>query len=321
MLSFTARVLFRADREELRFLPEGPRRLRLYPGEHPMLGWIAIQHGENSGVGSFQVLDLMTLQNTSRDLPGRPGFFAETSRPGTVLIGLERRLVLYDMLQGIVTETGIEVSQDERVIINDGVAIPQGLIFGTKHLKCSEEYAALYYFDAASRELKLLKDKQMCSNGKFLSGDLLVDIDSPRRVLTGYTLDRRGGSITAERTLADLHAFPGVPDGMRPVQAGGSVAVAFFNPEAAEHGTVRQVNLASGAVEAEWIAPGSPRVTCPEFVMLDGQVKLIFTTAVEGMPREMLDTSPNAGSLFIADTDFTELPPEPPLLAPDVFTK
>ena len=71
---FVAKPLFEPSQDELRFLPEGPRRLR----GTDSLGWVAIQHGADLAIGSLNVLDLATGANRSIPLPGRPGFFAET---------------------------------------------------------------------------------------------------------------------------------------------------------------------------------------------------------------------------------------------------
>ena len=80
--------------------------------------------------------------------------------------------------------------------------------------------------------------------------------------------------------------------------------VAFYNPEAVSDGVARMYRLADGAVECEWVLPGSPRVTCPELVEMDGKTKIVFTTAVEGMAAEIRAIAPGAGALYIADTAF-----------------
>lgn len=67
------------------------------------------------------------------------------------------------------------------------------------------------------------------------------------------------------------------------------------------YGIAQQFNLASGDLEAEWQTPGSPRVTCPCFVQTDSGIKLLLTTAVEGMPPEQRTRHPQAGTLFIAE--------------------
>src|SRR4051794_22573469 len=133
-----AQPFYRPPSDELRYLPECPTQLR---GTN-RLGWVAIQHGPDVRHGSFNVLDLITLENRSYPLPGRPGFFVETVDAGVLLIGLERRLVLFDLASGVVTKTLAELPDDPRVIINDGIAVPGGVIFGAKHLEFNQPVAA-----------------------------------------------------------------------------------------------------------------------------------------------------------------------------------
>lgn len=315
---FISKPLFEPGQEELRFLPEGPRLLQNHPAGAGLLGWVAIQHGADQREGSLNVLHLDTGENQSMTLPGRPGFFCETTRPGIVLVGLERRLVYCDLCTGSVEETGIEATDDPRVIINDGLAVEGGVLFGTKHLAFEEPIAGLYYFDSATRGVHRVLDGQICSNGKVLmrdsDGATLVDIDSRPKTITRYRLDAALRVVREQSLLAEPAGLPGFPDGLRPAPDGGSVIVAFYNPDAVSDGVAQQRSLADGAVLAEWIVPGSPRVTCPELIQWRGQVKIVFTTAVEGMPAEIRAIAPAAGSMFIADTPFTTVPAPPPLV-------
>jgi sugar lactone lactonase YvrE len=91
------------------------------------------------------------------------------------------------------------------------------------------------------------------------------------------------------------------------------------HPEAAECGVAQEIRLVDGAVLTEWTLPGSPRVTCPEFAIVDNQVRIQFTTAVEGMTSAIRRMAPYAGTLFCADTPCTSLPAPPPLLPFDAF--
>lgn len=319
MRRFVAEPLYRPETEEQRFLPECPRVLRNLPGETPVLGWVSIQHAADQLVGSLNLLNLRTGRNTNFPLPGRPGFFAETNRPGVLLIGLERRLVFLDLADGRVAETGVRLPDDERVIINDGIPIPGGLIFGTKHLQFREPIAALYHFEAGRRELTRLVGGEICSNGKYFfhdaGGPVLIEIDSQPKTIKRYRLDAELRSVLGERLVVDPNGLPAIPDGMRGAPDGSSIVVAFYNPEAVDAGLAQEICLADGAVLTEWVIPGSPRVTCPEFVWLDGRVQLIFTTAIEGMPPEVRAIAPEAGSIFCAETGFDAMPPDPPLVA------
>jgi sugar lactone lactonase YvrE len=318
---FTAKPFFEPPSEELRFLPEGPRFLQNHPAgrNRALLGWVAIQHAVDSTTGSMNVLDLASGENVNFPLPGRPGFFAETTRPGVLLVGLERRLAYLDLATGRLDETGIAVTADERVIINDGVPVEGGVLFGTKHLAFNLPIAALYYFDAVTRKVKTVLGGQTCSNGKLLQRSpdgtaTLIDTDSTPKTITRYRLDEQLERIFDQSLVMPPDSLPAFPDGLRPSPDGESIVVAFFNPEAVEDGLARQFRLSDGAVLCEWVIPGSPRVTCPEFVEIDGRVKVVFTTATEGMPANIRSRAPGAGAMYIADTPFDTVPAPPPLL-------
>jgi sugar lactone lactonase YvrE len=96
---------------------------------------------------------------------------------------------------------------------------------------------------------------------------------------------------------------------------GESIIVAFYNPEAVADGVARQLRVGDGAVLCEWRIPGSPRVTCPEFVEVNGKVKLVFTTAVENMPAATRRFASGSGALYLADTPFDKMPAPPPLVS------
>ncbi len=305
---FVAERLFEPESEALRYLPEGPRVLRHSGLSGQWLGWVAIQHSAEEQVGSLNLFNLSSRENRSFELPGRPGFFAETATEGVVIVGMERRLVLFDWRSGEVSETGVVVSEDEQVIINDGLAVEGGVLFGTKHLGFSEAIAAVYFYDWASGRVHTVLEGQVCSNGKFLrrdaTGATLIDIDSMPKTISRYRLDSRLERVLELSLVVAPESLPGFPDGLRPSPAGESVIVAFYNPEAVSDGVARMYRLADGAVECEWVLPGSPRVTCPELVEMEGKMKIVFTTAVEGMPAAIRAMAPGAGALYLADTPF-----------------
>ena len=317
MRQFDARLLYLPKEEKLRFLQEGPAALYNFPGGGNLVGWVAIQHGVDQFEGSLNVFDLESGVNKSFPLPGRPGFLAETTKPGTWIVGMERTLVFFDLLTGKLEETGIVVTENEEVIINDGISVPGGLLFGTKHLHFDKPVAALYFFDSQTRELRLIVDGQTCSNGKSFRqmGEQIriIDIDSTPKTLTEYLFDARLENVVQKRLIVPPESFHAFPDGLRLAPGGGSVVVAFYNPAVVSNGLAQEIRLSDGKVLTEWNFPGSPRVTCPEFVMLNGEVKLLFTTAIEGMAEEIRRIAPEAGALFLADTHFTALPEPPPL--------
>ena len=323
-LQFVARPFFQPETEELRFLPEGPRSLQNYPAGASKLGWVAIQHGAGRTEGSVNILDLTSLSNTSLPLRGRPGFFAETTQPGIVLVGLERELAYFNLMTGVLGETVAQIEADPSVIINDGLAVEGGVLFGAKHVDFKLPLAGLYFFDFATLQVHTILDKQTCSNGKYLrrdsQGATLIDIDSEPRTISRYRLDAKLERVLESCLIKPPESLPAVPDGLRPAPAhdgepeGTNIIIAFYNPENVSHGVAHQIRVCDGEVVCEWIIPGSPRVTCPEFVKIGGEVKLLFTTAVEGMPADQREHTPGAGCLFIADTAFEALPAPPPLL-------
>ncbi|MEM1071001.1 MAG: SMP-30/gluconolactonase/LRE family protein, partial [Planctomycetota bacterium] len=179
-------------------------------------------------------------------------------------------------------------------------------IFGSEF---ATKKAGLYLFRGQDQKLIRLRDDQICSNGKSIiegaDGQLrLLDIDSPTRQIVSYRIDIAAGSIDAPAVVIDFEGDPGVPDGaiVTPDQKG--IIVSVFRPEVAEFGETRWYDLASGELRCTWQTPGSPQNTCPALIPHDGQLKLLITTAVEHMSEEDQKRCPNAGQLFIADTDF-----------------
>jgi sugar lactone lactonase YvrE len=286
----TARPFFRADTEALRYLPECPR---IAGGQ---LYWVSIQYGRDSKQGGLNVLDIASRTNRHYPLPGRPGFLVETERPGELVIGLENRLVRYDVNTRRIT-TLATLPDNPRVIMNDGIGIPGGVIFGTKDVKFQDPIAALYHYDFASGELRELRGGQVCSNGKYLYDGKLIDIDSGPRRITEYRYD---GAVQELRLIKSPQLLPAIPDGLRPTPEGDSIVVAFVNLDARQDGLAQEIRIADGEVLTEWVFPGAPRVTCPEMGVHDGERCWFFTTAAEGMNEEELALAPQAGAIFIA---------------------
>ena len=311
MEQYDCEVLYWPDREELRFLPEGP-----YPCGPGKFSWVAIQHSADQPIGSLNVFDMATRRNTTHALPGRPGFAFPTNQNDAFVIGLERTLGIYDSAihEWSIFARGVD-DQVENTIINDGLVCDEGLIFGCKDLELTEPKAGLYFWRSWDGTLHRLRDDQICSNGKALltlEGRLtLLDIDSPTKTIVAYAVDLANPSLSEPRIVIDLRDGDGVPDGMILTPDEKSVIIALYNPNDAPHGEARQFSLATGKCQAAWRTEASPQVTCPQLVEWDGKVKLILTTAVEHMPPSRQAKYPNAGSLFIADTPFDRLPAAP----------
>ncbi len=297
-------VLYRPEDLHLAFLPEGP--IDMGGGQ---FSWVAIQHGADTTHGSLNVFDLSARTNKNYPLTGRPGFAFPTADAGTFVIGQEHELGLFSVQSGDWTVLNTNVDANvSGTTINDGVECAAGLIFGCKDLQFKEQKAGLYFWRKRDRKLFPLRSDQICSNGKVIldEGDRVkfLDIDTPTRVVVEYDLDIETGSLGEPRQVLDLHRFDDFPDGMVLTPDGQSVIIAFYNPNDAAHGETRQFRLSDGQVEAVWKTPGSPQVTCPLLIEHDGVVQIVLTTAVEHMPAEKQARYPNAGCLFIGETQF-----------------
>jgi sugar lactone lactonase YvrE len=307
--TITAEVLFAPESEKLKFLPEGP--IDLGAGK---FSWVAIAHGPDSVVGSLNVYDLNTGTNGCFPLDGRPGFALPTEQPGQFVVGLERRIELFDIRGGEPQVICDGVDADvENTTINDGVACSQGVIFGTKHLEFSQKIAGLYFLRSSDQKLFPLCGGQICSNGKVILEDsaervTFLDIDTPTKTVVKYTLDPKQGTLSAPEVVLDLHDVDAFPDGMVGTPDGKGVIISFYNPEPVEAGETRYYSLESQACEIVWETPKSPQNTCPLLMERDGKIQLVITTAVEHMSADRQAEATNAGALFIAGTPFEVAP-------------
>ena len=318
MRTTTASVYIECTDESDRFLPEGPRWLTVQ--ERPALVWVNIQLSATATEGEVNVHFPGTdgSRDTGLPCPGRPGFVLPLEGEDQVLAGVDKALRLCDLAEGEWTEALATIPDtNPRTIINDAEIVPGGkaVVFGTKDTQFDSEarLAQLYLYTVDDNRISLLVDKQVCSNGKVIVSDarglILYDIDTPTRKIVRYRLDVAARTATLDGVAVDLSNQVGFPDGMRGC-GDGTAIVAFYNPEFADAGRAVRFNLTTGEALEEWLTPGAPRVTCPLLVKRPTGVKLLLTTATEGMPADMREKCPNSGSLFIADTQFTDCPPQ-----------
>ncbi len=303
----TAEVWVSPDHEADRFLPEGPRPVRV--GQRDAIAWVNIQTSPDAATGTIHVRFWDTGERLALPVPGRPGFLLPTDRPGTVLVGLTQEVGLFSLESALWQPLLPIPDPHPRTIINDGEIVPGGraIVFGTKDVQFADPIAQLYLLTLDSPpRLTCLAEQQTCSNGKIFVRDgeqlLLCDIDTPKRNIVRYRLDVNAGTGEYAGVAIDLSPWEGFPDGMVAV-GDGSVIVAFYNPYRGGDGRAVRFDLSTGQALQQWITPGSPRVTCPLLVPRADRVYLLLTTATEGMPPALREQSPEAGSLFIADTD------------------
>jgi sugar lactone lactonase YvrE len=305
-------VLYRPESAEVRYLPEGPCQLN-----DGRISFVGIQHGADSSVGSINLLLPIGGNCMTYELPGRPGFAFPTDQPGLFVAGVERALGMFSMgdRNWKPFEEGID-SSVEGTIINDGIIVDDNLVFGCKDLTFSTKKAGLYLWRRSDRSLIQLRNDQICSNGKGVvrdeSGQLsLIDIDSPTKQITRSKLDIEAGTLGDPQVIVDLTGEEVFPDGMILTPDEASLIVALYDPGDPEAGVARQYCINTGELQRVWTCPGSPRVTCPQLIGHLGRVRLLLTTAVEGMPPEQLERHANAGCLFAGNTSFSTTGDQP----------
>jgi sugar lactone lactonase YvrE len=303
-----ASVLVAFDNEEDKFLPEGPRAVTL--SGRPALAWVNIQTAPDATRGAVHVRFWDTGERRRYATPARPGFLLPTDAPETLFLGMEKAVGTLNLATGLWSPLATIPDANPRTIINDGEVVPGGraVVFGTKDTKFAAAIAELYLFTLDDQRVTLLAGEQTCSNGKVFAGSsVLFDIDTPRKVVTRYQFDLQNRKVDSGQIAVDLRSDEAFPDGMRD-GGDGSAIVAFYNPHRGGAGKAVRYRLDTGAAIEEWATHGSPRVTCPLLVERDRAVKLLLTTATEGMSAELRKDAPNAGSLFIADTTVRMMP-------------
>ena len=309
--STEARVLVAPAAEPQRFLPEGPRLVLLRGRE--AVAWVNIQTAADATAGELHVWYFNRGEHQVIPVPGRPGFLFPTDRPDTLMLGLTKEVGLFHVPTGRWEPRAAIPDAEPRTIINDGEVLPGGraVVFGTKDVRFADPIAHLYLLTLDDHKLTVLAGGQTCSNGKVFAAEdgelILYDIDTPRRFVVRYRLDLQFRTLEDQGVAVDLRAVDGYPDGMADC-GDGTVVVAFYDPDPLPAGRAGRYRLDTGELIEEWTTPGSPRVTCP-LLLKRGGVKLLLTTAVEGMPPEMRAKCPNAGCLFEADTTLAEVPP------------
>ena len=296
--------LWSPDQSDLGYLPEGP--VGVLPG---IFSWVSIQHGERAEYGSLNRLNVESMENETLKLSGRPGFAFPTTDPDYFIVGMERCLQLIHFPTGTSQVLSEEISCGGRgTIINDGMVFPEGVIFGAKDLKILKAIAGLYFWRLRDRQLWLLRDDQICSNGKVIQKEghqwNIWDIDSPTKQVVRYRFDIQKGQLSESEVALDLRKLDGFPDGMVSTPDGQSVIIAFYNPHEVSHGEVRQYSLVTGQHQATWRVPGAPQVTCPLLWNYCEKVQLIVTTATENMSSEKRKRYPESGSFFVSQTKF-----------------
>lgn len=191
---------------------------------------------------------------------------------------------------------------DGALRFNDGKADPYGRIFaGTLHLEDESNNATLYRLNRDGSNEVMLSNLTL-SNGLTWSPDhtKFYHIDTPTETVRQFTFDLKTGTFEEGEVVVNFKDEDGFPDGMTSDEE-GFLWIAHF-----AGGKVSRWNPETGEKVLE-VSVDAPNVTSCCFIG-DDLNQLAITTAREGMDEEALNAQPDAGSVFIVDTDVKGMP-------------
>jgi len=319
----------------LRYLPEGVQLIPTHPSGNPKFGWVAIQHGKEADHGSLNML-LPSGYNSSYCFNGKPGFFVQTQTRDVYIVGITNELFVVDIRSGgtITYPTGLKIADRKDHLINDGIVVDgKGILFSTKAATWLENTGQQYFVPFENPEMLVVQNQVQCGNGTVVldstdSEIRIAYIDSPKKTIVEvvlYPKEISNGQVRhkVERVIADFTGGDALPDGMRAAPGVGApthLVAAFFHPGNPKFGVVREIEVNSGKVTAEWRATGAARMTCLDFfkVGTDSMIQILVTSADEGTPSEIARSQPNRGCLFSGSTHYNG-PLRAPALVPDSF--
>jgi sugar lactone lactonase YvrE len=215
------------------------------------------------------------------------------------LVAVGRRLVLCDGE----AQQELAVVEDDQPDnrFNDCKCDPQGRLWaGTMSKQRTPGTAALYRLAPGGRIERVITGTTI-SNGLAWSpaGDRMYFIDSTTQRIDAFDFDPVGGDIANRRTLVEIDAGDGLPDGMT-VDAEGGIWVCLFGGAA-----VRRYSP-DGVLEAAISLPVS-NPTSPVFGGADLRT-LYVTSARHRLSREQLAAEPLAGAVLAIDPGVRGLP-------------
>lgn len=214
-----------------------------------------------------------------------------------VVLGLKDGIYEWDEINRDLKKIVELDDPDGQLRFNDGKADPYGRIFaGTLHLEDKENQATLYRVDRDGTTTTLM-DELTLSNGLTWSPDhsVFYHIDTPTETIRQYDFDLKAGTLSNGKVVIDFADEDGFPDGMTS-DTEGCLWIAHYAGS-----KVSRWNPSTGEKLLEVHVP-APNVTSCAFIG-DGLNRLAITTAREGMDEEALAEYPDAGSVFIIDTE------------------
>jgi sugar lactone lactonase YvrE len=164
--------------------------------------------------------DPATDATDTRDLPGRPGSFVLSAKPGRFLVAMETELVWLDWATGLLTPFTVVEDASAGNRLNDGRCDPAGrYVVGTMHPSPEESHfvGSLYSIDRTGA-VSLLETEVGVPNGLVFDPDRsrMYWTDTLRHVIWVWDYDLDTGMRRNKRVFFDYDANDdvlGLPDG------------------------------------------------------------------------------------------------------------
>ncbi len=208
-------------------------------------------------------------------------------RDGGLAVAVERGFVLFDA-EGRTEAVLDEVWSDPTVRMNDGGCDPAGrFLCGTMAYDAAPGRGSLFRLDP-DRSVHTVLTGVTISNGLAWSADgtTLFYVDSPTQRIDAFAYDVAAGTVGERRTIVEIPADLGTPDGMT-IDAEGGLWVALWGGRAVHR------YLTDGSLDAV-VEVDAPQPSSCAFGG-DDLGELFVTTSAENLPEGEAGAS---GSLF-----------------------
>lgn len=179
--------------------------------EEGLLYWVDI---DGRAVHGF---DPAHGEDTSWEVPGRPGALARTTDPSRLLVAVENGLVWIHLDSGAVTPWVTLEDPQPGVRLNDGRCDPAGRFWvgGMYDPTSARRYDAFLHRIEGDGSFTTVRSQVGCANGSAFSPDgrLMYWADTLDQTVWVYDYDLDSGEQRNERVFLDFATLPGKPDG------------------------------------------------------------------------------------------------------------
>ncbi len=214
---------------------------------------------------------------------------------GNLLLAMEKGLASFNFETEQLFKLGVLENSDARIRFNDGKIGPDGALWiGTMDKNCGPKAGAFFRVTPSLQSTVKIPQTSV-SNGMAWTFDkkTLYYIDSPTFTIRAFDFDLETGSISNAKTVVEVPASYGSPDGMS-IDEEDMLWVAHWGGNC-----VRRWNPQTGKVLDQINVP-APHVTSCCFGGEDLKT-LYITTARSGLSQQQLVDFPLSGGLFLFD--------------------